>query len=236
MTFCQVVLDADLINSIDDNPYNLDWWKRKVDEHKKTNPKDPIHIPFRDPEPQVTSPFTAEHPWHTQIHRDAFSYGAVAENIDTRLIVDFRFFGYVEPREQNQLLFQESYEDAYGMPQPTFHFQMSADDRRRARSMMDDMCRVALKLGGYLPGSEPQFMTPGLALHLAGTVRAGLDKKETVADTYSKVWDFPNLYVGGNGVIPTGFGANPTLTSLCYAIRGADNIIRELEERNSLSG
>ncbi|CAL1708625.1 unnamed protein product [Somion occarium] len=230
MTFCQIVLDAKLINSVDNNPFNLPWWMAKVDEHRRRNPRDPIHIPFRDPEPQVTTPFTKEHPWHTQIHRDAFSYGAVAETIDTRLIVDFRFFGYVEPRETNQLRFQQYYDDAYGMPQPTFEFQMSEDDSARSRRMMDDMCSIALKLGGYLPGSEPQFMTPGLALHLAGTVRAGLDKKTHVADTYSKVYDFRNLYVGGNGVIPTGFGANPTLTSICYAIRASEHIINEIKQ------
>ncbi|PSS38000.1 hypothetical protein PHLCEN_2v183 [Hermanssonia centrifuga] len=240
MTFCQVVLDASLINSVDENPWNLPWWAAKVDAHKERFPEDPIHIPFRDPEPQVTTPFTEDHPWHTQIHRDAFSYGAVAETIDTRLIVDFRFFGYTEPRELNQVIFQDSYDDAYGMPQPTFKFQMSDDDRQRARRMMDDMCSMALKLGGYLPGSEPQFMTPGLALHLAGTVRAGLDEKETVADTYCKVWNFDNLYVAdelfpssklastGNGVIPTGFGANPTLTSICYAIRSANQIVENV--------
>lgn len=42
-----------------------------------------------------------------QIHRDAFSYGAVSASIDTRLIVDLRFFGYVEPRMENQLLFEK---------------------------------------------------------------------------------------------------------------------------------
>lgn len=62
----------------------------------------------------------------------------MAENIDTRLIVDFRFFGYVEPREQNRIKFQQYYEDAYGMPQPTFEFQMSDDDRARSRAMMSE--------------------------------------------------------------------------------------------------
>lgn len=232
MTFCQVVLDANLINSVPENPFNLgSWWDKKVNDHREHNPEDPIPIPFRDPEPQVTIPFSKERPWHVQIHRDAFSYGGVAENIDTRLIVDYRWFGYVEPRECNKVVFQQLYEDAYGMPQPTFHFEMSEDDRRRARDMMADMCSVALKIGGYLPGSEPQFMTPGLALHLAGTVRAGLDEETTVANTYSQVHKFPNLYVGGNGVIETGFGANPTLTSLCYAIRSANSIIEKLKPK-----
>jgi pyranose oxidase len=232
MSFCQIVLDAKLINKVPENPYDLPWWMEKVDEHKKKYPQDPIPIPFRDPEPQVTSPFTPEHPWHTQIHRDAFSYGAVAENIDTRLIVDFRFFGYVEPKDTNRLVFQQYYHDAYDMPQPTFRFSMSQDDRDRAHRMMDDMCNCAMKLGGYLPGSEPQFMTPGLALHLGGTVRAGMTKKDHVADTNCKVWDFDNLYVGGNGVIPTGFGANPTLTSICYAIRGSTDIINKFGRKH----
>ncbi|KAJ3537891.1 hypothetical protein NM688_g6602 [Phlebia brevispora] len=228
MTFCQVVLNADIIAKVDTEPHRPDWWVQGVEDHIRQYPQDPIHIPFRDPEPQITSPFSIDHPWHTQIHRDAFSYGAVAENIDPRLIVDFRFFGYVDPSESNKIVFQKYYSDAYDMPQPTFKFQMSSEDRKRARRMMDDMCKTALKIGGYLPGSEPQFMTPGLALHLAGTVRAGDNRKETVADTYCKVWNFDNLYVGGNGVIPTGFAANPTLTSICYALRGASKIVEKL--------
>jgi len=91
---------------------------------------------------------------------------------------------------------------------------------------MNDMCNAANVLGGYLPGSNPQFMTPGLALHLGGSIRLGQssEKNESVADYNSKVWDTKNLYVAGNGTIPTAFGANPTLTSMCFAIRSASAI------------
>ncbi|KAK7040715.1 hypothetical protein VNI00_009621 [Paramarasmius palmivorus] len=229
LSFCQVILKKELIDLIPTNPYKLDWWKEKVEKQQKNHPEDPLQFPYTDPEPQVTSPFTKEKPWHTQIHRDAFSYGDVAATLDTRTIVDLRFFGYVEPNEKNTITFEKGYTDAYGMPQPTFTFNMGVDDNKRAHAMMTDMCDVASKLGGYLPGSAPQFMSRGLALHLGGTVRAGLDKNTHVADTYCKVYDFDNLYVAGNGVIPTGFGANPTLTSIGYAIRTAENIIGKLK-------
>jgi choline dehydrogenase-like flavoprotein len=54
-----------------------------------------------------------------------------------------------------------------------------------------------------------------------------------VADTHCKVYNFSNLYVGGNGVIPTGFAANPTLTSIGYAVRSAEHIIKSLGGKKS---
>ena len=47
MTFCQIVLNSDLIKSIPENPYDLDWWAEKVNKHVKQFPQDPIPIPFR---------------------------------------------------------------------------------------------------------------------------------------------------------------------------------------------
>lgn len=39
---------------------------------------------------------------------------------------------------------------------------------------MNEMCQVANMLGGYLPGSYPQFMEPGLALHITVCTNEGV--------------------------------------------------------------
>jgi pyranose oxidase len=102
-----------------------------VHDHHEANPTDPLPIPFTDPEPQVTIPYSNDHPYHVQIHRDAFSYGDVGPKADPRLIVDIRFFGKQDIKEYNRVYFGPPDEksipagwtpgitDSYGMPQAT---------------------------------------------------------------------------------------------------------------------
>jgi len=233
MAFCQIALLQKLVDSIDDPSIKREpWWTAAVANHKERfGDVDPLPIPFQDPEPQVTIPASLERPWHTQIHRDAFSYGEVGPSLDSRIVVDLRFFGMQDGVPENKMTFPKGLKDAYGMPQPTFEYTPTAKYAEETQRMMNDMTDVANKLGAYLPKSEPQFMTPGLALHLGGTTRLGLGehKNETVANFNSQVWDFSNLFVGGNGTIPTPFGANPTLTSMCLAFRAAHKIAQSLK-------
>ncbi|VDB88531.1 unnamed protein product [Peniophora sp. CBMAI 1063] len=237
MAFCQIVLRQELVNDVTSRNHP-DWWQERVRDHRKRFPNDPVPIPFLDPEPQVTIPFSPEFPWHTQIHRDAFSYGEAGPLVDPRVVVDLRFFGKQKPDVNNRIIFEDEVDDAYGMPQPTFEYVPDEESARLSSRMMKDMTDVANVLGGYLPGSNPQFMTPGLALHLGGTTRLGREseKAESVADYNSLVWNTKNLYVAGNGVIPTAFASNPTLTSMALAIRSAASLMEYLSSSEGKKG
>jgi pyranose oxidase len=227
MAFCQVVLKKELVEGIKELYFSdkIKDLKRRCEAHQKKNPKDPVPIPMNDPEPQVWIPVSEERPWHCQIHRDAFSYGDLAPNVDSRLIVDLRWFGIVQQQKENRVEFSLDNLDIFGMPQPTFHFSVNDDDAKTHHTMMEDMLRAAGALGGFLPGSEPQFMIPGLTLHIHGTIRMGKDSNTSVVDEYLRVWEFNNLYLGGNGVLPVGNASNPTLTSVALAIRASNKII-----------
>ncbi|KAL0570156.1 Pyranose 2-oxidase [Marasmius crinis-equi] len=236
LTLLKIVLLREIVDRIPFDPR----FEERVERHRERHPSDPLPIPFNDPEPQVNLPYTAKYPWHVQIHRDAFSYGDVGPKADPRVVVDLRFFGKGEIRAENRVTFgkeglregdwRAGVTDIYGMPQPTFHVERTKDDGDRDQRMMEDMTAVASMLGGYLPDSYPQFMEPGLALHITGTIRVGKDPENSVADPNSRVHGFDDLWVGGNGCIPDATASNPTRTSVAYAIRGAEAIVAHLRQ------
>jgi pyranose oxidase len=223
VAFCQIVLRQALVDAIESDLRFAD----QVAAHRRKAPHDPVPIPRHDPEPNVWIPVSEGRPWHCQIHRDAFHYGDVAPNVDARLIVDLRWFGIADPRPDNRVTFSERIIDIFEMPQPTFQFSLSAEDRQRQHLMMRDMLRSACVLGGFLPGSEPQFVAPGLPLHIAGTTRMGTDPDSSVVDPDSRVWGISNLYLGGNCLIPNGNASNPTLTTVAMALKATRKILTE---------
>ncbi|ETS86185.1 hypothetical protein PFICI_00013 [Pestalotiopsis fici W106-1] len=230
MAVCQIALKNSLIEST--------WSDPRCQEQYKRFPNDPLRIPFDDPSPQITIPVTEKHPWHTQIQRDPFHYNSIPASIDPRLIIDIRFFGYVEPSYENHVTFQEGYNDAFGMPQPIIRFRVGEAGLKRQQSMMDEfnnivgsMVNIALSIGDFLPGGEPKVLPLGAATHICGTTRAGTkDDGTSVVDRNSKIWRLDNLFIGGCGVIPTQNACNPTLTAACFAIVGARKIVQELAD------
>jgi pyranose oxidase len=218
MAFCQIVLKHDLL--------------KKIGERWDAPPPDvdPVPIPVDDPIPNVWIPFSyPEHPFHCQIHRDAFPYSILPGNVgvDHRAIIDLRWFTRKEVRFEDHISFSERNVDIYGMPQITFHYTLTEEDGETIQAAMSDMTRCAESLGAFLPGAEPQILARGSSLHFQGTFRMGVQAQDSVCDPYSKVWGFRNLYVGGNGIIPTSTACNPTLTSVTLALRACEQIINE---------
>lgn len=221
MAFCQIVLSQSIIDAIRDDSR----FTEKVEAHRQESPLDPVPFAIGESEPQVWIPVSDDRPWHCQVHRDAFHYGDVQPNVDSRLVVDLRWFGIVEPHPDSKLSFSDNHMDTFGMPQPTFQWILDDDDRRKQHLMMADMLRAASALGGFLPGSEPTFVDPGLPIHTTGTVRMGESSDDSVVDQNSQVWGIDNLFLGGNGLIPRGSASNPTLTSVAMALKASEHII-----------
>jgi pyranose oxidase len=228
VAFCQIVLREALVDGIASDPC----FAERVRTYREQNPHDPVPIPLDDPDPNVWIPVSEDRPWHCQIHRDLpYDDMAPSANVDDRLIVDLRWFGLVDPRPENRLIFSDTSRDLFGMPQPTFEFSLDRDDRERQHLMMRDLLRAASALGTFLPGSEPRFVVPGLPLHIAGTARMGTSADTSVVDPDSRVWGIQNLYLGGNGLIPTGNASNPTLTSVAMALKATGKILGEGSQR-----
>lgn len=192
MSFCQVVLNTNLVDNVKNDPYHLNW-KAIVENHEHKAPNDPLPFPFDDPDPQCYFPLSEEYPWHNQIHRDAFGYGEVPATIDQRVVVDLRWFGYVKPSYGNFVQFSKDCSDGFGMPQvrpyntallqpnllvtrtdrvpilkPTFHYRIDQEDSERTLRMITE----------YVYHPVPPALLPCTVADQMTTQQHGRSRKE----------------------------------------------------------
>ncbi|TDT98039.1 choline dehydrogenase-like flavoprotein [Streptomyces sp. 846.5] len=136
--------------------------------------------------------------------------------------VGLSLYAPVESRPENRLVFSETATDLAGMPQIGVEFDYSDADRALIRQALDEVGAVAEEFGSFDPAGERALLPPGSSLHQTGTVRSGVvDDGTSVCDPDGRVWGFDNLYLAGNGVIPTAMAANVTLTGAVTAVRAA---------------
>jgi len=144
-------------------------------------------------------------------------------------LISLHLFAAQELQYDNRLEFTEADVDWLGLPAMRVHYTLSAADKNALEFGKAEVLRLSNLLGRPVEGEEPWILPAGSSLHYQGTVRMGQsDDGESVCDTTCRVWDTENLYVAGNGVIPTITAGNPTLTTVALAVIGARAIVQQL--------
>jgi choline dehydrogenase-like flavoprotein len=176
-------------------------------------------VPFSEP----------DHPFHGQVMQLDASPVDLGVPDGSGAVVGLGWFCAKDVQADDRVEFSETQKDAYGMPAMRIHYRLTARDRQNIDEAMAHQRRAAEALGDFIPNGHPSLLPAGSSLHYQGTVRMGDDGGEaSVCDASSRVWGFENLYVGGNGVIPTATACNPTLTSVALAALATDNLLGRL--------
>ncbi|MBA8815702.1 choline dehydrogenase-like flavoprotein [Microbacterium halimionae] len=165
-------------------------------------------------------------PFHGQVMNTTY----VDENSNPLAYsVGISLYAPVESRATNRLSFSSTESDLAGMPRIHFEFDYSDTDRALIEQATALLQRLAAEFGTQDIDTELAVLPAGSSLHLTGTVRAGaVDDGTSVCDPDGRVWGFENLYLAGNGVIPTAVVANATLTGTVTAVCAARAICGQI--------
>jgi len=176
-------------------------------------------------------PFHAPaHPYHGQVMELEASPVPIPVEHDTGTpVVGLGWFCAREVRFEDHLEFSATRTDDLGLPAVTVHHTLTERDLSVIEAAKDEVERAMRALGRPIAAGRPFVLPGGSSLHYQGTTRMGeRDDGSSVCDASSRVWGTENLYVGGNGVIPTSTACNPTVTSVALAVLAASAIVRQL--------
>jgi pyranose oxidase len=208
-SFCE--LNVDLVDKSRANSY---------EKNKRTEPTIGVFwVPFDAP----------NHPFHGQVMHMDVSPIQIETHGNSKHIVGLGWGTLKELRFEDHIVFSETETDYLGMPKMNFKFSLTEKDKKTIRNAFKMQEKALSVFGKVIKEGVQTLMPAGTSLHYQGTIRMGtVNDGTSVCDEYSKVWDFENLFVGGNGVIPTATTSNPTLTSVALAVRACEKIIELL--------
>jgi choline dehydrogenase-like flavoprotein len=218
---------------LNEHPFIFTFVELKEDLVDKTSAKG--YDPTTRTEPTIGVfwvPFDAPgHPFHGQIMHMDVSPLKIETHGNPRHVVGLGWGCLKEVRYEDYIAFSETEKDFFGMPKMNIKFSFTEQDKAAIEQAKVEQARAATAFGKVIKEGEQTVMPPGTSLHYEGTVRMGEKNDGTsVCDSFSKVWEYDNLYVAGNGVIPMATTSNPTLTSVAMAVRGAEKIISQIKE------
>lgn len=219
---------------LNEHPFVFTFVELDKDLVKKFAPNRQTSVVNRkSPDPTVGVfwvPFDApNHPFHGQIMHMDLSPMKTTVSDESKHIVGLGWGCLKESNFEDQIVFSETEKDYFGMPKMNFKFRLTDTDLASIEAAKVYQKKVVNSFGKEIKDGGQTLMPPGTSLHYEGTTRMGTENDgESVCDTYSQVWNFENLFIGGNGVIPIATTSNPTLVSVALAVRSAEKIVEKL--------
>nr|WP_246270770.1 FAD-dependent oxidoreductase [Hongsoonwoonella zoysiae] len=172
-----------------------------------------------DVDPRIQVRPGGETPWFTLVLHDVSPFEPTGEDVEVspNRLVEIQSICPVDNEEHKRAIFHEE-------GHVTFDVPLSDADLGRMSAAEAEAHELTGLLGRIRQGCALAWMPFGFA-HMTGTTRMSASNDGTgIADYQGRVWDYDNLFLATNGLIPTRMSVNPTLTGVSLAIHMADHI------------
>jgi choline dehydrogenase-like flavoprotein len=131
------------------------------------------------------------------------------------------------PQESNRITLHDSVKDKYGLPVPNVHFNDHPNDIAMRSHAYKQGAAVYDAAGALKTIETPPYPST----HNLGTCRMSAQTADGVCNGFGQSHDIANLFISDGSQFTTGGAENPTLTIVALAIRQAEYIARQMQER-----
>lgn len=131
------------------------------------------------------------------------------------------------PQESNRITLHDSAKDQYGLPVPNVHFDDHPNDIAMRSHAYKQGAAVYDAAGALKTIETPPYPST----HNLGTCRMSAKAADGVCNGFGQSHDIANLFVSDGSQFTTGGAENPTLTIVALAIRQAEYIAQQMQER-----
>lgn len=131
------------------------------------------------------------------------------------------------PQENNKITLHAEDKDQYGLPIPVLEYNNHPNNIAMSEHAMEQGRAIYSSLGASRIWSG---VTAG-GCHNMGTARMSTNRDQGVCNKWGQCHDISNLFITDGSLFTSSGAANPTLTIVALAIRQADYICEQMNQR-----
>lgn len=168
----------------------------------------------------------------------------------------FMCYSEMNPYFDNTITLDPKRRDQWGVPTPVIRCELKDAERTAIRSQAEEIAEMVETAGGKVCGwisplgieqrgeglyrgldpiqrqivlrFAPKSFKLGAAIHESGGARMGHEPKDSVVNSFNRVWDAPNVVVADASVFPASGVMGTTLTVMALAMRACAKLAEDL--------